>query len=84
MHKRTIFVLILLVSISGCAWSSYWDYRESRREADACEATYGAGDPECAELRARADRDLKRYENDARVGSSCGANAPDDVCPRPL
>ena len=84
MPKQIFLVSLILLALSGCAWSAYWDFRESRRLANECEENFGADDPQCVELRARADRDLKRYENDARVTEGCGPNARGRNCPDPL
>jgi hypothetical protein len=84
VHKRVIIVPIMLLMISGCAWSAYWDFRERRRLADECEETYGSENTQCAELRAQADRARTRYENDSRVTDGCGPNARGRDCPDPL
>jgi len=81
MHTRPFVMLALLVSISGCAWTSYWESRQSRRDAEECEAFHGVEAAECADLRVQATRDYEGYEDEARIGWGCGANAPDQECP---
>lgn len=83
MFKRIIAGVILPVALSGCAWSSYWELRESRQALEACEEIHGPGSEVCEGLQAQADQDLERYENEARIGWGCGANATEENCPRP-
>ena len=84
MPKKIIFVSIVLALMTGCAWSAYWDFRDARRLANECDEELGADDPQCEELRARADRARTRYENDSRVTDGCGPNARGRNCPDPL
>jgi hypothetical protein len=81
MKKFVAVAAIVLLGTSGCAWSSYWDYRESRKRLEECEETHGRGAAECDRVRDRAQEDFDRYERDSQSGWGCTASGPGADCP---
>jgi len=81
MKNSVAVAAIVLLGTSGCAWSSYWDYRESRSRLRECEETHGSGAAECDRLRDRAQEDRDRYERDAQPAWGCTDSGSGADCP---